>query len=135
MRSGSRSVSRSATSPFRRWTASVLLLCVAAFAVEPGIGAIRDGEVNHESAATAATHAALGDFSHAHHDRTPPSQSAPGTGHQHGTLNDHCTHQHSVVPAAALAVAPDPRPERQPLSVSPVHPAGSSADFFHPPRA
>ncbi len=113
----------------------MLLLCVAAFTVEPGIGALRDGEVHHESAATAATHAVLGDFGHAHHDRTPPSQSAPGSGHQHGTLNDHCTHQHSVVPATALALAPDPLPERQPLSISPGHPGSPSADFFHPPRA
>lgn len=124
------------TRPLRRWTAFILLLGVAVFSVEPGIGALRDGDVHHESGAVAAVHAVLGHFDQAHHnDDAPPTRSAPVGGHRHGTLNDHCTHQHSVVPAAALAVAPDPLPERQPLSVPPVHPAGSSADFFHPPRA
>jgi len=116
-----------------RSVALLFLITYAASAAEAVVGAVRDGQVHHESSGAAAVHQETHRGEHGHED--------PGTGaehdadHQHGTSGDHCTHTHgvslprfcdfdvlaSVLATAALleASAPADRPP---------------APTFHPPR-
>lgn len=119
----------------RRLIGLVVLFSVAVFSAEPGIGALRDAAVHHEDGAAALAHAVQGDLGHHLDDGGPGGRHSPGTGHQHGTLNDHCTHQHSVVPGSAVALATDLPRAQPPLPIFPVRIGGPTADFFHPPRA
>lgn len=78
------------------------LLATAAFllggVLEPAWGLLRDGQVHHETTASAGVHAQVtGSGDHGHEDgsdREPGHSHAPG--HQHGTSADHCTHMHGV---------------------------------------
>jgi hypothetical protein len=92
----------------RRAIALTLLALMALTSVESAEGLVRDGEVHHESSATAAAHASDLSGEHGHEDVEPSSQpeeegSAPqhGPDHQHGTGADHCTHAHG--PAISIA--------------------------------
>jgi hypothetical protein len=79
----------------------LMLLSITFSTAERVIGAIRDGEVHHESSSLAATHAVFSAGEHGHEDH-----SEHGPEHKHGTSADHCTHQHgTTVPVAKLAFA------------------------------
>ena len=82
----------------RRTIALLLLILTALTSVEVAEGMARDGEVHHESSATAVAHAAGPSGEHGHEDAgaTSEDSEAPdhGPDHQHGTGADHCTHVH-----------------------------------------
>ena len=93
---------------FYRLMALVMLLTLAFSNVETVLGVLRDGEVHHESSASAAAHALQAQGEHGHEDgRTQGTEHEHGPQHEHGTTADHCTHQHgnlttSRAPALAL---------------------------------
>jgi len=62
---------------------------------EPAFGLLRDGQVHHETAASASTHtSAAGEHGHEDGATQPGHPHAPS--HQHGTSSDHCTHVHGI---------------------------------------
>lgn len=117
----------------KRLTALLLLAAVLAYSAEAVLGALRDGEVHHESFAAAASHAGHGQGDHGHEDG--PLGHPHGPGHQHGTSADHCTHQHTATPSGGLV--PTLLAERGgDLPPEPADLLGRSlAAPFRPPRA
>lgn len=124
---------------FRRFVAFVLLVIVAAFQAESVRGAMRDGEVHHESRAAALAHDGLG--GHDGHEDTHLPDHAPGSGHshdgqhQHGGSGDHCTHQHLAGLASPVQLA-----FFGTLSLQSVEPPAAHVDriprtLLRPPRA
>lgn len=103
--------------------------------VESVAGVLRDGEVHHESAATAAAHAGRSAGEHGHEDAGSAGDHEHGPEHQHGTANDHCTHTHGMAPPASFAF--DLPVTLIVLSYSePVtHTGTESHPLFHPPKA
>ena len=85
-----------------------MLLLLTASNVETVLGVLRDGEVHHESSATAAAHAMQGQGEHGHEDGRPQGpEHEHGPQHEHGTPADHCTHQHgnlTTTQAPTLAI-------------------------------
>lgn len=118
----------------RRLVALALILAVSAMQAESVFGALRDGQVHHESGAQAFSHAQGSHGDHGHEDG--PLSHQHGGEHQHGTAADHCTHQHSTaVPAGALALVYTPIHYVAPFSEPPAPVGGTLAAPFHPPRA
>ena len=118
----------------RRFVAFALVFAVSAMQAESVFGALRDGEVHHESGAQALSHSSGSHGDHGHEDG--PLSHQHGDQHQHGTAADHCTHQHSTAaPAAALALAYPPVQYVAPLTPPPAPAGGTLAAPFHPPRA
>lgn len=120
---------------FRRLIALLLLLVMTGSMVEPVVGVLRDGVVHHETAASAAVHAAQAAGDHGH-EEGPPYDHQHGRHHQHGTGADHCTHQHGLafvtgdLPVPHVAILAD-----RDLVAESVTPAGRHPlDLFHPPR-
>lgn len=119
----------------RRVLALVLLFAVSATQAETVFGAMRDGEVHHESGLTAASHSSSGSQGDHGHEDGPLSHQHGGQ-HQHGTAVDHCTHQHSTgAPSAMLALVFPPVQNVAPYSDPPASAGGTLAAPFHPPRA
>lgn len=85
---------------YRRVVALLMLLSVTFSNVETVNGALRDGEVHHEGAIEAASHAQVATGDHGHEDHEPH-----GSDHQHGTSSDHCTHQHGpTIPSGCATI-------------------------------
>jgi hypothetical protein len=123
----------------RRFVALILLLVVSAFQAEAGIGAMRDGDVHHESLMAAMSHQSSGGF-HGHEDapvpgHAPGSPQAPGGQHHHGTTGDHCTHQHLVAPVSSLALTFSSALSSQAVWSDTGHFDRVPRTLFHPPRA
>lgn len=118
----------------RRLVALALVLAVSAMQAESVFGALRDGEVHHESGAQAFSHAQGAHGDHGHEDG--PLSHQHGGEHQHGTAADHCTHQHSTgAPAAELALVYPAVQYVAPPTKQPAPAGGTLAAPFHPPRA
>ena len=118
----------------RRLIAFALVLAVSAMQAESVLGALRDGQVHHESGAQALSHAQSSQGDHGHEDG--PLSHQHGGLHQHGTAADHCTHQHgTAVPAAALALQYPAVHYIAPLTSQPAPAGDTLAAPFHPPRA
>lgn len=119
---------------FRRLIGFVLVLAVSAMQAESVFGALRDGQVHHESLAQALSHSLVSQGEHGHEDG--PISHQHGSQHQHGTTADHCTHQHGAsAPAAALALVYPPAQYVAPSLNPPALAGGTIAAPFHPPRA
>lgn len=71
---------------------------------EPAFGLLRDGQVHHETAASASTHTSTAG-EHGHEDGGTQPGHPHGPSHQHGTSSDHCTHGHSVGLPSAQPIA------------------------------
>jgi ABC-type nickel/cobalt efflux system permease component RcnA len=117
----------------RRLLALFLLLATGLAQLETVYGTLRDAEVHHEDAASAAQHARvfLGDHGHedAHDDH-----HEHGEGHQHGTGADHCTHQHGTAQPTTLAFAlADVYASLDVMEPSTAS-GRTSSGFFRPPR-
>lgn len=125
---------RSTGAILRRIVAALALLTFFGSNAEAVEGMLRDGEVHHESGALAAAHAGSGG-EHGHEDGPLSDHSEHGSGHQHGTNTDHCTHQHGT--ALPAGQNPDPRicAEVVLLPDATGCPAWISTTLFHPPRA
>lgn len=105
----------------RRLTAALLLFSPSAWSLEAGLGMSREGNVHHESLATAMDHQSGASGEHGHEDGGPVDH---GPKHRHGTAADHCTHVHGIglasvcpdIEAPVLAIPPraasSPRIER-----------------------
>lgn len=119
---------------FRRLTALFMLVIATTGSVETTVGEVRDGEVHHESVATASRHAHGARGDHGHEDRNGSVEHGPD--HQHGTAADHCTHAHG--PALTT-------PQRLEVTVTvhhvallehhPAAPEASRVPHRRPPRA
>lgn len=94
----------------RSLMALVLLVSFATSSLEAVSGVVRDGEVHHETAATAAVHAMQSAGEHGHESAQEGLDQEHGSDHQHGTGSDHCTHTHGTPltpsPTAFACVAP-----------------------------
>lgn len=77
----------------RRGIALLILTAYAASAAEAVVGVVRDGQVHHESALTAAVHRAAHVSQHGYEHLARGSHD---TGHEPGAPSDHCTHVHGV---------------------------------------
>ena len=120
----------------RRMVALLSLVLMVGSLSEPAVGALRDGVVHHESAATAAAHGDRFAGDHGHEDGVP-STHTHDRGHLHGTGADHCTHQHGLGPTCGspevtqvLATPARTLPSVQMMALT-QHPL----ELFHPPRA
>lgn len=119
----------------RRLLALTLLILTSASSMEAVVGVMRDGEVHHENAALAASHAQESAGDHGHEDAATSTEHDHDEGHDHGTASDHCTHTHD---AALLTSSPPPLD----IMTVEVHVTESalpraivSDGFAHPPRA
>ena len=98
-----------------------MLLTLTFSNVETVLGVLRDGEVHHESAAAAATHALQTQGEHGHEDGRPAGpEHEHGPQHEHGTAADHCTHQHGNLtapqaPALQVLAVSIPQPFLEPF--------------------
>jgi len=122
--------------PVRRALALLMLVLTFGSGVESVVGLLRDGEVHHESGASAVAHAAQssgGD--HGHEDAAPSGAHRHGRGHEHGTTNDHCTHTHSVALAPVFAFSLPAREFVLTYAEPVVHTGTGPRPLFHPPRA
>lgn len=124
----------------RRLIAFVMLFALTFSATESVLGELRDGEVHHESSATAAAHGLHASGEHGHEDGPSPGHPADsghrhGPGHHHGTGADHCTHQHGIPLPASFAFVLVLRTIPQPSFDTQVHTDRVSTTLFHPPRA
>jgi hypothetical protein len=123
----------------RRFVALILLLVVSAFQAETGIGAMRDGDVHHESLVAAMSHQPSGGF-HGHEDAQvrdngPDDPRSPGGPHHHGTTGDHCTHQHIAGLTAPFVISFSNTLSFQAIRSGPDHFDRVPRTLFHPPRA
>lgn len=125
---------RGAGALLRRIVAALALLTFFGSGAEAVEGMLRDGEVHHESGALAAAHAGLGG-EHGHEDGPLSDHSEHGTGHQHGTNTDHCTHQHGTALPAGQNPAPRLCAEVLLVPDAPGRLVRISTTLFHPPRA
>lgn len=122
-----------------RWRSLVALVLLAGYGIssaEVVLGELRDGEVHHESTATALDHTqgASAQGEHGHEDDGQEAEHGPE--HEHGTSADHCTHSHS-------ASLPGDQPAFSVIACTrtlPVPPATTRSDdtpdsLYRPPRA
>ena len=119
----------------RRLVAFLMLLAVFGSSVESLLGALRDGQVHHETAATAAAHALKAQGDHGHEDAGSLPDHPDGGRHEHGTSADHCTHQHGTALPAVFAFSLPVGTLSDPLPEPPVHTGRLARALFHPPRA
>jgi hypothetical protein len=91
-------------SALSRLIAAASLLALAASSSESLVGELRDGEVHHESVASAASHHdGMGLRSDHGHEDGGTTRHRHGSKHQHGTTADHCTHAHGQGVTATFA--------------------------------
>ena len=85
---------------------SVCLLLTGSV-LEPVVGALRDGEVHHESTVIANAHRLIDpDGTHGHEDAAESDESAPDSrDHEHGSATDHCTHVHGAAIGSTSALS------------------------------
>jgi hypothetical protein len=117
-----------------RFLALVLLYATAVSLVEPVLGELRDGEIHHESAAAALTHAQFADGDHGHEDAGTPAHEH-GREHRHGTSADHCTHQHGTAAPATVTLPFVLATAVHSATEPSVRIAWTPSLQFHPPRA
>ena len=116
--------------------ALALLASFATSSLEAVAGLVRDGEVHHESTATAAVHAVESTGEHGHEGAQEGFGEEHGPDHEHGTGSDHCTHAHgnalAPTPAAPAWAGPG---VVIPTPPSRVPPGPDFRPLLHPPRA
>lgn len=112
----------------------LLLFCVTVFALEPALGEALDGAVHHETAGVASTHARFESGDHGHEDEGLSHEH--GSGHRHGTVQDHCVHFHAVdLMAPAGLPLLDERSEPGSISILWLFANASIPPPGQPPRA
>lgn len=80
-----------------------LLVAFTASSLETVAGLVRDGEVHHETTASAAVHGTSSSGEHGHEAVDDGGTHEHGPEHEHGTGSDHCTHTHgnALAPSGA----------------------------------
>jgi len=122
-----------------RWRpliAFALLLGYGITSIEVVLGEVRDGEVHHESAATALDHtqSASTQGEHGHEDEGQNAEHGPE--HEHGTSADHCTHSHSAsLPGDQLVLSFIACTQTLPAPLATTRSDDTPGSLFHPPRA
>ena len=116
-------------------SAALVLGVVTVSPLEPVVGALRDGQVHHETVAAAAAHAEAAQGDHGHEGLDAPGQHEHGRQHRHGTASDHCTHVHGVGLAASFEFTIEVRlsPQTFVESIGDTH--GFTEAPTQPPRA
>jgi len=120
----------------KRLIAASMLLSVAVSSLEAVEGEARDGEVHHETAVEASTHATAANADHAHESAPDEGPDENGSEHEHGTATDHCTHAHGMalpVPGARSVLTSDHRSPPSHLINTPTD--WSATPRLQPPRA
>lgn len=120
---------------WRRLIAGLTILLGALANAETLIGTVRDGDVHHETVATALAHKSLAPGIHDHPDTPGSSDGGSGPGHQHGTAADHCTHHHgAALPSPGLLLGGRDAGVR-PQSLDPDSQRGVDSLAAPPPKA